>query len=207
MTADADERHDAAAETEASFELLQRAQAGDTDAIERLMARYLPRLRRWASGRLPRAARDLADTSDLVQNTLFNTFRRIETLQAGRDGGLQAYLRQAVMNGIRDELRRAQRRPAIESIDSAQPAPGRSPLELAIGQENIDCYERALASLRPQDREAIVARVELGCTYVEIALLLSKPSDDAARKAVERAMVLLIERMRRERTERSAQIP
>ena len=33
----------------------------------RTLARYLPRLMRWATGRLPRAARDIVDTGDLVR--------------------------------------------------------------------------------------------------------------------------------------------
>lgn len=186
-------------DAESSLQLLQRAQGGDREAIDLLLARYLPRLRRWASGRLPRAARDLADTTDLVQNTLLQTFKRIETVQAGRDGGLQAYLRQAVMNGIRDELRRARRRPRLDPLTATQEHPGPSPLELAIGQEERDRYERALAALRPQDREAVVARIDFGCTYGEIARMLGKPSTNAARMAVERAIVRLVEEMRRER--------
>ena len=58
------------ADTESSLALLERARAGDRQALETLTARYLPRLRRWASGRLPRWARDLADTEDLVQETV-----------------------------------------------------------------------------------------------------------------------------------------
>jgi RNA polymerase sigma-70 factor (ECF subfamily) len=186
-------------EAESTLQLLQQAQAGDREAIDQLLARYLPRLQRWASGRLPRAARDLADTTDLVQNTLLQTFKRMETVQAGRDGGLQAYLRQAVMNGIRDELRRARRRPRFDPLAPAHAYPGASPLELAIGQEQRDRYERALAALRPRDREAVVARIDLGCTYGEVARMLGKPSTNAARMAVERAIVRLIEEMRRER--------
>lgn len=186
-------------ETESSFQLLQRAQGGDREAVNLLMARYLPRLRRWASGRLPRAARDLADTTDLVQNTLLRTFKRIETVQAGRDQGLQAYLRRAVINGIRDELRRTHRRPRLDPLDAAYADPGPSPLELAIGQETVDRYERALAALRPHERDAVVARIDLGCTYAEVAKMLGKPSSNAARMAVERAVVRLIEEMRHNR--------
>src|SRR4051812_23968454 len=81
-------------ELESSLDLLARARAGDRQALDVLMARYLPRLRRWASGRLPRWARDLADTQDLVQDTLLQTFKRIETFEARHEGALQAYLRQ-----------------------------------------------------------------------------------------------------------------
>ena len=60
-----------------------------------------------ASGRLPRWARDTADTQDLVQETLFQTFKKIEKFEARGEGALFAYLRQAILNRIRDELRRA----------------------------------------------------------------------------------------------------
>lgn len=61
----------------------------------------------------------------------------------------------------------------------------------------MDQYERALAALRPEDREAIIARVEMGYSYEEMADLLGKPSTDAARKAAQRALVRLAEEMRR----------
>ena len=47
---------------EPTLTLLQRLRAGDAAARERLVARYLPRLTRWAHGRLPTGARDLSDT-------------------------------------------------------------------------------------------------------------------------------------------------
>ena len=58
--------------------LLARARDGDEAALERLFERYLPRLQRWARGRLPSWARDMADTHDLVQDTLLRTFRKID---------------------------------------------------------------------------------------------------------------------------------
>ena len=62
-------------ELHSSVTLLERARAGDRAALESLIVRYLPRVQRWASGRLPRWARDMADTQDLVQETLFQTFK------------------------------------------------------------------------------------------------------------------------------------
>src|SRR4051812_43045501 len=49
--------------------LLVRAQAGDADALNDLFRRHVPLLSRWARGRLPGWARDVADTHDLVQET------------------------------------------------------------------------------------------------------------------------------------------
>jgi hypothetical protein len=56
-------------ELETTFHLIERARAGDQEALERLFARHLKPLQRWARGRLPKWARDLADTDDLVQET------------------------------------------------------------------------------------------------------------------------------------------
>jgi RNA polymerase sigma-70 factor (ECF subfamily) len=166
-----------------SLTLLERARAGDRAALEALIARYLPRLQRWASGRLPRWARDIADTQDVVQEAVFQTFKRIERFESRGEGALQAYLRQAILNRMREELRRAKRRPARTELDSAAEVSGRSPLEEAIGQEAVDRYERALARLRPEERELVVARIELGYTNREIAELLDKPTSNAARMA------------------------
>jgi len=184
-------------EPESTFSLLERARAGDRHAIEQLVARHRGPLKRWASGRLPRWARGMVETQDLVQETLFQTFKRIETFRPERVGALQAYLRQAVLNRIRDELRRVARRPAPDPLDENQVDPGPSPLEEAIGREATDRYEAALAALRPEDREAIIGRVELGYSYDELADALGKPSGDAARKAAERALVRLVEEMAR----------
>jgi RNA polymerase sigma-70 factor (ECF subfamily) len=46
--------------------------------------RYLPRLRRWATGRLPPAARGLLDTEDIVQETIVKTIRNIDHIDAQR---------------------------------------------------------------------------------------------------------------------------
>jgi RNA polymerase sigma-70 factor (ECF subfamily) len=182
---------------ESSVELLERAKAGDSEALDRLLGRYLPRLRRWASGRLPHWARDLSDTEDLVQDTVVRTLRHIDDgFHAQREGALQAYLRQAVMNRIRDELRRASRRaPPKELTDDVQ-SPLASPLDQAIGREATERYEAALAELRDEEREAIVARIELECTYEEMAVMLGKPTANAARVAVRRAVVRLAMKMK-----------
>ncbi len=105
---------------ESTFALIARARAGDLEAVERLFARHLRPLQRWASGRLPKWARDLADTDDLVQDTLLQTFKRIGDFEPRRVGALQAYLRQEVLNRLRDELRRKGRRPESTDIEGLE---------------------------------------------------------------------------------------
>ena len=180
---------------ESTFSLVERAQAGDQEALDCLLARHLGPLRRWARGRLPQWARDLADTDDLVQDALLQTFRRLSVFEVRGPGALQAYLRQAVLNRVRNELRKKGRRPEETDLDGFEVAVGQSPLEAAIGREAVDRYERALAALTPDEREAIIGRVEMGYSYDELADLLGKPSADAARKAGQRALVRLTRQM------------
>lgn len=181
---------------DSTLTLLHRARAGDADALEALIGRFLPRLQRWATGRLPPWARDLADTHDLVQETVIQAFKKIETFEVRGDGALQAYLRQVLLNRIRQEIRRAGRRPEADAIDSQMGDAGPSPLEAAIGREAVERYEAALSRLRPQDREVIVGHVELGLTKEELAEALGKPSANAARMAVERALFRLAKEMK-----------
>lgn len=183
---------------ESTIRLLERAREGDRDAVERLLARHATALKRWAKGRLPRWARDLADTDDLVQDTLLQTFKRIEDFEARGPGALQAYLRQAIVNRVRDELRKKGRRPDSTDLDGLEIEAGLSPLEEAIGRESVARYERALATLREEEREAIIGRVEMGYTYEELADALGKPTSEAARKAARRALVRLTEEMDRD---------
>jgi RNA polymerase sigma-70 factor (ECF subfamily) len=185
---------------ESTFHLIERARAGDQEALDRLFARHLKPLQRWASGRLPRWARGLADTDDLVQHTLLQTFKTIQDFQPRQVGALQAYLRQAVLNRIRDELRRKSRGPQSTDLDKVQLVSAESPLEETIGHEAVERYERALARLKPDERQAIIARVEMGCSYQELAEALGRPSPDAARKAAQRALLRLAEEMKRENT-------
>ena len=179
-------------------ELIDRARQGDQDAVEQLFARHLRPLQRWASGRLPQWARDFADTDDLVQDALLQTFRRIGDFEPRHVGALQAYLRQAVINRLRDELRRKGRRPDETDLDEMTlAASGGTPLETAIGREAVELYERALGQLEPEEREVIVARIEMDYTYEELAEVIGKPTAEAARKAAQRALVKLAEAMKR----------
>ncbi len=182
-------------DVESTANLLARARGGEPGALDGLFARYLPPLMRWASGRLPRWARDVTDTNDLVQDTLLNTFQQIKVFEPRFEGALHAYLRQAVKNRIRDEIRKRQRRGPKAGVDSDVIDKEPSPLEQAIGRQAMDRYEAALGRLREEDRDILIGRIELGLTYEELAAAAEKPSADAARKAAQRALVKLVEEM------------
>jgi RNA polymerase sigma-70 factor (ECF subfamily) len=178
---------------ETTIELLARARQGDRAAIELLFTRHLKPLQRFAQGRLPKWARDLTDTDDLVQDALLRTLNRLDRFEPRHPGALQCYLRQAVMNRLRDELRRQARAPS--RVDLEDEALAGSVLEATVGAETTAAYAEALARLKPEEREAIIGRIELGLSYGELALALDKPTADAARKAAQRALVRLAREM------------
>jgi RNA polymerase sigma factor (sigma-70 family) len=196
MESDSGPRPGAPADTlVATTELLRRAKDGDRAALDALAARYLPRLRSWASGRLPMRARSLLDTADLVQETLLRTLERLDQVEVRGPGGFQAYVRSAVLNRIRDQIRWADRRPGPDGIPETVLDPGPSPIELAIGADLVARYERALATLTEEERQVLHLRLELDFDYEEIAGLTGRPSRDAARMAVTRALRRLAEVM------------
>jgi RNA polymerase sigma factor (sigma-70 family) len=180
-----------------TLDLLGRARAGDQDALNELFKRNHAPLRRWARGRLPRWTRDLRDTEDLVQETLAQTLKHIDSFEYRHEGALQAYMRQALINRVRDEVRRVNRYPAVGGLEDADQhaVQAASPLEEAIGTQALERYEAALGRLRDEERELIQARVEMQQSYQEIATAHGKSSADAARMAVTRALVRLAEEM------------
>jgi RNA polymerase sigma factor (sigma-70 family) len=181
---------------ESSRELLRRLKAGDSEALDRLLARYLMPLRRWAHGRLPQWVRDGSDTEDLVHDAILHTLRHLPRFDADGPGALHRYLRTAVMNRIRDELRRAHRRPPPTELDTEVASEAPSPLVRAMGNETFAAYEAALDQLRDEDRELVIGRVEWGLDYHELAAALGRPSANAARVAVGRALLKLAAKMK-----------
>lgn len=191
-----DERESDLLSDEPTIELVVRARSGDRPAVEALLQRSVPQLKRWAHGKLPAAARDTLDTGDLVQETVLHVLRRLDTFQPRHVGAMQAYLRQSVLNRIRDEVRRIGRHPASCELPDDMPSEEPSPLERAVTAEAVSRYCQALAGLRPRDRQLVVARIEAQWTHEEISKHFAMPSADAARMAVSRALRRLLDSLK-----------
>jgi RNA polymerase sigma factor (sigma-70 family) len=178
-----------------SFELVIRAKAGDRAALEVLFTRYLTRLQRWAHGRLPPGARHALQTYDLVQDTLKSAFEHLPNFSPRHEGAFQGYVRTILRNRLNDILRQYQRRGTPEPLDAALPGHETSPFELAAFAETLARYDAALDRLRPEEKELIVARVELCLSHAEIAEQFGKPTAGAANMAVSRALIRLAQEM------------
>jgi serine/threonine protein kinase len=90
-------------------------------------------------------------------------------------GALSAYLRQSVLNRIRDEIRRPRR--------SGEEAP-----DDVLDMTTLGRYRDALERLSERDRTLIERRIENGDAYDDIARRFPFPSVAAARVAVVRAV-------------------
>jgi RNA polymerase sigma-70 factor (ECF subfamily) len=176
---------------ESTVALIRRIRAGDADARERLLRRFLPLLQRWAHGRLPRHVRDMQETDDLVQVTLVKALGQLDHFESAGPGAFLAYLRQALLNQVRDEIRRHARRPEHAEMDVELSDPDAPALiEQIVGGERVRAYEQALAALPKRQQGLIVMRVEFGMSYPEIAAEVDG-TPDAVRVMVARAIVQL----------------
>jgi RNA polymerase sigma-70 factor (ECF subfamily) len=117
--------------------------------------------------------------------------RQVETFEPRHEGAFLAYLRQILINALRDEIRRAGRRGPHEAVPEELQDHGPSPLESAIGRDAVERYERAFATLGPEQQEAVFMRVEMGFTFEDIAEALGKNSANTARMVVSRALARL----------------
>lgn len=173
---------------EPTIELVIRAQSGDGAALEAILERSLPGLRRWAHGRLPSIARGHLDTNDVIQDAIFQVLRRIDVFEPRHVGAMQAFLRRTVTNRICDEMRRLSRHPRPLTLLDEHPCDGISPQEAAIQAETYGRYRAALPRLRAKDRALVIARIELQWSFPEIARHFQLASDAAARMATKRAL-------------------
>jgi RNA polymerase sigma-70 factor (ECF subfamily) len=180
---------------ESTVDLLRRIREGDAAARERLVERYFVPLHRWARGRLPGSARAEMNTEDLVQETLVRALQGMEAFQWREKGSFLAYLRQILKNRIHDEVRKLRRRPVLEGLSKDVAEEAQSPLDQAIDRESWERYEAALATLPPEQQEAVVLRVELQLTHQQVANAMGLPSANAARMTVARAIARLAERL------------
>lgn len=179
-------------ELESTATLIFKAKNGDDSARSRLCSIYLPILTKWAHGRLPTYARDMSETDDLVQASLLNALNKLDGFVPKHEGAFLAYLRKILLNNIRMEIRRissqksqTDKKANIHNEDQA------SALDIAIGSEMVEQYERALLKLTTQAREIVILRVEFGFSYPEIAVAMECTSANTARMLCSRSLMKL----------------
>ena len=111
------------------------------------------------------------DTSDVVQETLQRTFTHLASFKSTQAKALRVYLRHAVDNRIRDEMRRATFRQGVILPEGSVRASDASNAQLRqlIDDETWRRYLDAVKRLPDRDRRLVVARAELGYNSAQLA--------------------------------------
>jgi len=135
--------------------------------FHRLIEREIPRLRRYARA-LTRSA-DRAD--DLVQETLLRAIAKAHLWQTGTD--IRAWLFTIMHNQYVNMVRRAMRDEA--TVDIEQMTSSLAATTDPTASRQLHELDRALARLRPEQREVILLVGLEGVSYEAAAQILSVP--------------------------------
>lgn len=169
---------------------IRQAQAGNTQALGRLLGQYRSYLRLLARFHIDRRLAGKADASDLVQETC---------LEAGRDFGqfcgteekeLVAWLRQILAGNLADQVRRhcgtqsrdvhRERRLLDDystSLAQALVSPGSSPSHQAARREQAVLVADAMAALPEEYCQVLVLRHMEGLGFDQIAGRMGRTTD------------------------------
>jgi DNA-directed RNA polymerase specialized sigma24 family protein len=169
------------------------------ERVKELSERYSFHLERWTHGRTPMWARGAFNPRDVVQETLMQVALRGGDGVAGPDQAVLDCLRRALYDNVLLKVHLARRATAElrQAVKSSAELHLHDP---ALGAELLKRYEAGLRRLKPLDREAIIARAELGLPWSEVTELLQKTGVAAARMTVSRALIRLAREMAYERS-------
>jgi RNA polymerase sigma-70 factor (ECF subfamily) len=183
-----------------SVDLIERARAGDHEALNALFARHHDRLRRMVEMRLDTRLQARLDASDVVQEAYVEVAERLEEYL--RDPKLPLFLWLRLVVGERlirlhrhhlgAQMRDAGREvalyrgalPAASSAALAAQLLGRytSPTQAAVRAERILRVQEALNALEPVDREVLSLRHFEELTAAETAQVLGIEESAAAKR-------------------------
>lgn len=183
-----------------SVELIERARAGDREALSALFTRHRDRLHRMVEMRLDTRLQARLDASDVVQEAYVEVAERLEEYL--RDPKLPLFLWLRLVVGERlirlhrhhlgTQMRDAGREvslyrgalPAASSAALAAQLLGRhtSPTQAAVRAERILRVQAALNALEPMDREILSLRHFEELTAAETAQVLDIEESAAAKR-------------------------
>ncbi|MGH0035456.1 MAG: sigma-70 family RNA polymerase sigma factor [Myxococcota bacterium] len=149
-------------------EAMVAAQAGDSEAYQRLLEELLPVVRRQVQSRLRGAG-----SEDVVQNALLSIHRARHTYRPERPFGpwLRAIVRNATIDALRDLKRRGEREVAGETVEwLPDPASGRDSVGREMERREISPeLAAALAELPDGQRQAVELIQLQGLSIAEAA--------------------------------------
>lgn len=160
---------------------------------------YRPSLKAIAATLLPKHLKSRVDDSDLVQETLLKAVAQADQIRANSPEQLEAWLRETLINSVRDCIRfhgRQQRSVSkeqflpLETVRSTDP----SASEQFRKEETNQIVLNAVMELPEDYRTVILLRQQMDLTFPEIAERMQR-SADAVRMLWGRALVALSGRL------------
>ncbi len=185
-----------------TFELIERARAGDAQALNEIFARHRDRLRRMVEMRLDRRLQARIDASDVIQDAYLEVATRLEEYLRHPELPLFLWLRLVVgerlatlhRHHLGTQMRDAGREvslyrealPAASSAALAAQLLGKhtSPTQAAVRAERMLRVQEALNTLDPLDREVLALRHFEQLTRVETAQVLGIEEGAAAKRYI-----------------------
>jgi len=145
-------------------DLVQRARAGNRDALDALLARHLDDVFDLVYRVL--GNRDAAD--DAVQDAFVNAMRGLPRFRG--DASFRTWLLRIALNTARSALRRRGRRREVALATGSRFADGApDPEERAVRSAETERVQALLADLPEKQRLAVTLRVYQGLSHREIA--------------------------------------
>ena len=197
-------RKDDGKESWAIEKLVERAAAGDQDAIAALYKRYEKEMVAVVHKKLGRTLNSLMESVDLVQSVWKDVLGDLGEFEVRGVGSFGHWLNARVVNKIRGKGRyhAAQKRDAKkvgpfrtgDSMSTGVPPPPAqdpSPSRVAISREELENLERLLEQFPDPQRRALMLRLRDELDYGEIAAKIGK-STEATKKLYGRALKKLI---------------
>lgn len=169
--------------TAVTADLVQAAQRGDREALERLLARYYDRVRRTVSIRMGVRVRSWTDSVDIMTRTFLKALQKFDAFEMRDESSLLRWLVRIAEGMIRDAVdeRNADRRnpdrespiefrsPSGTAVQAPLPDPATS-ITQAIGRsEDRELVDTAIAALAEADRELLLAYYYLDMSWEQIA--------------------------------------
>ena len=144
--------------------LVAAYRGGDERAAAELVGRHTGTLGRF----LYSLGADRDDLEDLVQETFFRAFRRVDSWRGG--ASFRSWLLTIGSNLLRDQVRK--RRGELVSIEGRDIPDRADPAADLAASETEARVRQGLASLPRLQREVFLLRAQEGSDYAEIALVL-----------------------------------
>jgi RNA polymerase sigma-70 factor (ECF subfamily) len=176
--------------------LVAGARRGDADAFAAIYRRYQRDVWDLAYFTL----RDRGDAEDVVQETFLKAFRGLRRMR--RLGALRPWLLTICRHACLDRVRARPSRPPL-SLDDGETA---EPLSPAADHEARIDFQRAVAALAPEEREAFFLVDVLGCHSDEAARILGLRASSTLRSRLAKARRALAPTLREPATEAAPEV-